>query len=151
MQVILLQDDPNLGNIGDVIRCKRGFVRNYLLPNKIVVPYSKEVKEQFEKNKKNLIKQQKAARKELEDIHAKLDGFKIKESYHAQDDGSLYGAVTQSAIVDLLQKQNITIKRNQVFFANKEPIKDLGEHKVQIQIAKDLMATINFKVTASKK
>lgn len=144
IKVILLDDAPNLGNFGDVVSVKRGHARNHLLPTGQACTYTPEAMAKFEKEKKKLLKERQEARASLEQLRDKLDGYILQSVYQAQENGVMYGSVTQSAIVDLLKANDITIKRNQVQLPNNEPIKTIGEHDVVIKFDSDLSATMKL-------
>ena len=149
-EVILLQDQPKLGKLGDVVKVKLGYARNHLLPTKAAQIYTKEAWESFKSRKEEIIKQQKQARIALEQAHGQLDGYLLQTTVQAQEDGSMYGSITQSTIVDLLQAQNLPVKRHQINLPNDESIKEIGDHEVQITIAHDLVANIKFSVLSNR-
>lgn len=150
IQVILLRDHPTLGKMGDVVKCKRGYVRNHLLPNRLIEIYSSEARASFEKRKQELIAEQEAAEAALRELHAKLDGYKLKTAVQAKEDGSLYGSVAKSTVVDLLRAKGYAIKRNQVRMPDGETIRNTGVHKVGIEVGPGLHATLDFAIAASK-
>ncbi|MBF2734602.1 MAG: 50S ribosomal protein L9 [Betaproteobacteria bacterium AqS2] len=150
IQVILLRDHPTLGRMGDVVKCKRGYVRNHLLPNRLIEIYSEEAAAEFEKRKSKLLAEQRAAEEALQALHAKLDGSKLKTSVQAKEDGSLYGSVARSTVVDLLRAKKFTVKRNQIRMPDGDAIKNVGVHKIGVELAPGLVATIDFAVTAGK-
>ena len=149
LQVILLRDIPHLGKLGDIVKCKRGYVRNHLLPNKLVEPFTPAAKERFEKMKAQLIKEQKDSRTALEDLHGKLDGYIVQEKVEAQPNGAMYGSITAVSIVDILHKQDITLKRNQIELPGGDAIKEIGDYDIKVTLAHDLVATLKFSVVTS--
>ena len=151
IQVILLRDIPHLGKLGDVVKCKRGHVRNHLLPRKLVEPFTPEAQVEFEKRKEQLIKEQNNARSAIEELHGKLDGYILQETVEAQPGGAMYGSITAVSVVDLLQKQDIVLKRNQVELPNNEAIKAIGNYDIKVTLASDLVATIKFSVLSNPK
>ena len=150
MQVILLGDMPKLGSFGEVVSVKRGYARNHLLPTGKARTYTPETMESFEREKKKILKEREQARGELKSLHGQLDGYILQHVYQAQENGVMYGSVTQSSIVDLLKEQNIMIKRNQVKLPNDEAIKTIGEHEIIIKLDTDLEARLKFSALADK-
>ncbi len=149
-EVILLQDLPKIGSLGDVVRVKRGFARNHLVPSGLALAYSETAMQDFEARKKEIIKGQRDARLAKEALHSELDGLLLQAVVQAQEDGSLYGSITQSSVVDLLREQNHVVKRHQVVLPNQEPIKEVGEHDVGIVIDHDLRAQLKFSVLSDR-
>ena len=150
VQVILLRDQPNLGSLGDVVKVKRGHARNHLVPRGLARTYSKEAMAEFERMKEQIIKEQQETRLAYVDLHGKLDGYTAQTVVQAQEDGSLYGSVSTSTVVDLLKEQGFAIKREQVQLPGDEPIKSVGDYDLAIRVDSDLVATVKFSVLSSK-
>lgn len=150
VQVILLQDIVKLGQLGDVVKVRRGHARNHLLPTGKVQTYTEEAWAGFKEKKQEIIRKQKDSRAALEQQHADLDGYLLQSVMQASDEGQLYGSVTQSVIVDMLRKQNQMLKRNQIALPNNEPIKRIGEYEIKLTISENLIATLKFSVLSEK-
>ena len=150
IQVILLGNMPKLGSFGEVVSVKRGYARNHLLPTGKARTYTPETMEVFEREKKKILKEREQVRENLVNLHGQLDGYLLQSVYKAQENGAMYGSVTQSSIVDLLKEQNIMIKRNQVIFPNNEAIKTIGEHEIIIKLDTDLEARLKFSALSDK-
>jgi large subunit ribosomal protein L9 len=150
VQVILLDDLPHLGKLGDVVKVRRGHARNHLLPTGKAQTYSEAAYADFAKRKKQIIQEQKKKRSALEQFHGELDGYTLQIVMQAREDGQLYGSISQAVVVDQLHKEQHEIKRSQVILPEGEPIKSVGEHEVQIRLNPDLIATIRISVLAEK-
>ncbi len=133
MKVILIQDIPNLGNFGDIKEVKEGYVKNYLLPNKLVLVYNEQNLKYIENLKKNLeIKKQKEEQFITETKH-KLEKNSITVSVNVGKDNKVYGAVTKEDIIEAIEQQ-VGIKIDKHSIKLDHPIKELGVCNVDIQI-----------------
>ena len=144
MQVILLEDMPKLGNIGDMVTVKDGYARNYLLPrNKALVASVRNVKKlEHEKRIANFALAK--ARGGAEELASKLGTVEIKLARKVGDQGKLFGSVTKLDIVKLLEENGITIDKKYVDLSS--PLKTLGEHKVNIVFTKEMCASFTLTV-----
>ena len=147
---VILVGESSLGKFGDVVSVKRGYARNYLIPNRMALTYTPEALVAFEDEKEQILKKHKEERARLEELHSQLDGYLLQSVFQAQDSGVLYGSISQGNIVGLLKMQNIEINKRQVELPNNEPIKAIGEHEVKVKVASDLVATIKFSVLSDK-
>ena len=150
IQVILLRDMPPLGMLGDVVKVKRGFARNHLLPAGKAQTYTDENWAHFAKYKQEIIKQQQESKAALQKTYNELNGYLLQVVENAGSDGTLYGSITTSKIADLLKEQGYVINRNHIKMPNDEAIKQIGEHSVNISLTADLVASIKLAVLADR-
>src|SRR5512132_2373856 len=114
MQVILMEKLANLGDLGDVVKVKDGYARNYLIPHGKAKRATDENLKAFEARRAELEKAQALALAQAQERGAKLDGLTLKIAQKAGVDGRLFGSVTNYDIVESLKAQGIEIERSQV-------------------------------------
>lgn len=147
MQIILLEKVTNLGNLGDVVRVKDGYARNFLIPTGAAKRATELAIKEFQ-----------ARRAELEKAHAaklagaqaqaeKLGGKKITITQKAGVDGRLFGSVTNSDVAEGLKQAGFDLSKQQVRMPN-GPLKTLGEHAVTVALHTDVVVDINVTVVA---
>jgi large subunit ribosomal protein L9 len=137
MELILMQKVANLGNIGDRVKVKSGYGRNFLLPKGKATMATPENIAKFEARRAEF---EKAAKEELGGAQAraaKLEGFKLTLTARAGGEGKLFGSVGNSDIVEGLRKAGHTVERAEVRMPN-GPIRQAGEHTVQLHLHTDL-------------
>jgi len=145
MQVILMEKVANLGNLGDVVRVKDGFARNYLIPHGKAKRATEENLKAFEVRRAELERAQAEALAKAQERGAKLDGLTLQITQKAGVDGRLFGSVTNYDIVEALKAQGLEVERSQVRMPT-GPLKQVGEHHVQIALHTDVVATVNVAV-----
>lgn len=145
MQVILMEKLANLGNLGDVVRVKDGYARNYLLPKGKAKRATETNIKAFEARRVELEKAQADALAKAQERGAKLEGLKVQIAQKAGVDGRLFGSVTNYDIVEALQKQGHEVERSQVRMPE-GPLKQVGEYPLQVALHADVVATINVAV-----
>ena len=145
MQVILMEKVANLGNLGDVVKVKDGYARNYLIPHGKAKRATDENLKAFETRRAALEKAQAEALAKAQERGAKLDGLTLQITQKAGVDGRLFGSVTNYDIVEALKAQSIEIERSQVRMPT-GPLKQVGEHHLQIALHTDVVVTVNVSV-----
>ncbi|MFZ1907826.1 MAG: 50S ribosomal protein L9 [Burkholderiales bacterium] len=145
MQVILMEKVGNLGNLGDVVKVKDGFARNYLIPHGKAKRATPDNLKAFEARRAELEKSHAAALAEAQERGAKLEGLTVQISQKAGVDGRLFGSVTNYDIVEALQKQGIEIERRQVRMPQ-GPLKQVGDFPIEIELYTDVVSTITVSV-----
>jgi large subunit ribosomal protein L9 len=148
MEVILLERIERLGQMGDVVKVKPGFARNYLLPQKKALRATPENRTYFETQRQHLETQNLARRSEAETVAAKLDGLSVVLVRQAGETGQLYGSVTSRDIVEALMAQGVTVERRQVNLAM--PIKALGLYPLKISLHPEVAVQITVNVAKSE-
>lgn len=137
MEVILLQKVANLGNIGDRVKVKSGYGRNFLLPKGKATLATAENVAKFESRRAEI---EKAAKVELDAAQAraaKLEGFKLQLTAKAGGEGKLFGSVGTTDIAEGVRKAGFEIERSEVRLPH-GPIRQAGEHVVQLHLHTDL-------------
>jgi len=145
MQVILLEKVTNLGNLGDVVKVKDGFARNFLIPQGKAKRATPENLKHFEGRRAELEKAQNEALDKAKERAAKLENLKLEITQKAGVDGRLFGSVTNYDIVEALEKQGHEVERSQVRMPQ-GPLKQVGEFPIEISLHTDVTATITVAV-----
>lgn len=145
MQVILMEKLANLGNLGDVVKVKDGYARNYLIPQGKAKRATEENLKTFEVRRAELETVQAAALAQAQERGAKLDGLTLKMVQKAGVDGKLFGSVTNHDIVDALKAQRLEVERSQIRMPDGS-LKLVGEYPLQIALHTDVIVTIKVAV-----
>jgi large subunit ribosomal protein L9 len=145
MQVILMEKLANLGNLGDVVKVKDGYARNYLIPQGKAKRATEENLKTFEVRRAELEKAQTAALVQAQERGAKLGGLTLKMAQKAGVDGKLFGSVTNHDIVDALKAQGFEVERSQIRMPA-GALKQVGEYPLQIALHTDVVVTITVAV-----
>jgi large subunit ribosomal protein L9 len=147
MEVILLERVAKLGQMGEVVRVRDGFARNFLLPKGKALRATQENKAKFESMKSQLQAQNLATKSEADKVGTKLDGKSFAVIRQASDTGQLYGSVSPRDLAMLLTDNGYTVNRSQI--ALSFPIKMIGQHKVPVQLHPEVEVTITINVARS--
>jgi len=147
MQVILMERVANLGNLGEVVKVKDGFARNYLIPHGKAKRATPENLALFESRRAELERTQADALAAAQARATQLEGLMIQIAQKAGVDGRLFGSVTNFDIVEALAKQDITVERAQVRMPQ-GPLKQVGDFPIPIALHTDVIATITVSVLA---
>ncbi|MFM0597776.1 MULTISPECIES: 50S ribosomal protein L9 [Paraburkholderia] len=145
MQIILLEKVVNLGNLGDIVKVKDGYARNFLIPKKQARRATKEALAEFEVRRAEL---EKIAAEKLAAATAqgeKLAGSTVQINQKAGVDGRLFGSVTNADIADALVKQGFAVEKAQVRLPE-GPLKLVGEHAVQVSLHTDVLVDVTVAV-----
>lgn len=145
MQVILLEKVVNLGGLGDVVKVKDGFARNYLLPQGKAKRATPENLAEFEKKRAELESAQTQALAVAQEKGAKLDGLMVQITQKAGVDGRLFGSVTTFDIVEALKAQGFEVERAMVRLPQ-GPLKTVGDHSIAIALHSDVLVHIKVSV-----
>mgnify|MGYP001178306295 CR=1 FL=1 len=147
MQVILLEKIVNLGNLGDVVKVKDGFARNYLIPSKRARRATEAAIKEFEARRAEL---EKAAADKLvaaQSTGERLAGKTVTVAQKAGVDGRLFGSVTNFDIAEGLKKMGFEIQKSQIRMPS-GPLKTVGEHTVSVAAHTDVVVDIQVNVVA---
>ena len=147
MEIILLQKINKLGNIGDTVKVKPGFGRNFLIPSGKALRATKENKEIFENTKTKLLEENKEAIEKAEKTRAEVEGLNLVVVRSASDTGMLYGSVTTRDISKLIDEHGVTLSRKQISLEN--PIKELGVFNLRIVLHPEVETKIELRVVRS--
>ena len=147
MEVILLERVAKLGQMGEVVRVKDGYARNFLLPNNKALRATSANKAKFEGMKADLQAKSLAAKGDAGQIAGKLDGQSYVVLRQASEVGQLYGSVTPRDLAGLMTQAGFKVERNQV--ALNAPIKTIGAHKVPVALHPEVEVTVTVYVARS--
>lgn len=132
MKVILLSDLRHQGRRGDVVEVRPGFARNYLVPRGLALEATPGNLKRFEQERKKLDARHETERVRAAELAAKFEGVEIVLERRAMDNGTLYGAVTPTEIVEALAARGFSIDRRQVDLVG--GVRTLGEHRVRLDL-----------------
>ncbi|BAZ94854.1 50S ribosomal protein L9 [Thiohalobacter sp. COW1] len=147
MEVILLEKVANLGALGDQVRVKPGYGRNYLIPQGKATPATPENIEKFEQRRAELERQAAEALAAAQTRAEKLEGYELTLTAKAGDEGKMFGSVGTSDIAEGLQAAGHEVERQEVLLPE-GAFRQLGEYEVQLRLHADVEATIKLVIVA---
>jgi len=147
MEVILLERIARLGQMGDTVRVKDGFARNFLLPRGKALRATEANKKVFESQRAQLEARNLELKKEAEQVHGKLDGQTFVIIRQAGETGQLYGSVSTRDIADVITAGGVSVNRNQVVLMT--PIKTIGMHAVPVHLHAEVDSKITLNIARS--
>lgn len=147
MEVILLERVEKLGAIGDVVRVKDGFARNYLLPRRKALRANDSNRKLFEANRARIEEENANRRSDAETASKSVDGKAVQLIRQASNTGQLYGSVSARDIVDALEAVGAKVNKSQVVLDR--PIKAIGMHEVKIALHPEVAVTVKVNVARS--
>ena len=145
MQIILLEKVANLGQLGEVVKVKDGFARNYLIPHGKAKRATQANIAEFEKRRVDLEKAQSATLAEAQERAAKLDGLMVQITQKAGVDGKLFGSVTNVDIAEALKAQGFEVPKAAIRMPE-GPLKHVGDQPLKIALHTDIVVTITVSV-----
>lgn len=147
MEVILLERVPKLGQMGQTVRVRDGYARNFLLPLGKALRATKANKDRFESQRAQLEARNLERRKEAEEVHVKLDGQTFVLIRSAGESGVLYGSVSTRDLAEVVSQAGFTVEKAQIQLP--QPIKTLGMHKVGILLHPEVESKVTVNVARS--
>lgn len=144
MEVILKEDIVDLGKMGEVVRVRDGYARNYLLPRGLVLVANKKNLKGFEHQKRVIGAQREKVVKQAQGLSDKLAAVSLVIAVKTGEEGKLFGSVTNMDIERALREKGFDIERRKIHLD--EPIKNLGDFEVPIRLAADVTATVKVSV-----
>ena len=147
MDVILLERIEKLGSIGDVVKVKNGYARNFLLPRGKALRANESNRKVFEANRERIEAQNAERRSEAEVDSKKIDGAKIQLIRQASNTGQLYGSVSARDLAEALESAGHKVAKNQIVLD--KPIKTIGMQDVKIALHPEVSVTISVNVARS--
>jgi large subunit ribosomal protein L9 len=144
VEVILKEDIPNLGKIGEVVRVRDGFARNYLLPRGLVLVANKKNLKSFEHQKRLVADQKQRMLREAQSVSNQLSGVSLVISMRTGEEGKLFGSVTSIHIEKALKAKGLDIDRRKIHLD--EPIRALGDFDIPVRLTADLTVSIKLSV-----
>jgi large subunit ribosomal protein L9 len=146
IEVILRDDVANLGKIGDVVRVKPGYARNFLLPRGLAIEANRKNLRVLDHQKRVIGVKAERERKDAEGRARRVEGLQLRITARAGDEGRLFGSVTNLDIERLLAEKGIEIDRRRILLD--EPIKQLGTYPIVVHVGRDVRATVQLTVEA---
>ena len=146
MEVVLKEDIENLGHMGDVVKVKDGYARNYLLPRGLVVLANKKNLKALEHEQRMIAQRRERLTKEAQGISAKLAGVSLEFTAKVGEEGRLFGSVTSMDIEKALKEKGHDVERRRIVLH--EPIKQVGEYEIPIRLRPEVMPSIKVKVVS---
>jgi large subunit ribosomal protein L9 len=146
MQIILLESLNKLGKAGDIVVVKDGYANNFLIPEKKAIIANKKNKDELEGKMAEINANNKKKIEDAETIKSKIDGTSIEINIEANEEGILYGSITQKQIAEIFNSKGIEIKSDMIALT---PIKSLGEFEIKIKHYEEVESQI--KVLISRK
>jgi len=149
MQVILLEKIVNLGGLGDVVKVRNGFARNFLIPQGKARRATEAAVKEFEARRADLEKAQSDKLAQAQAVGEKLSGLVVRIAMKAGVDGRLFGSVTNFDISEALRKQGFEVVKGLIRMPQ-GPLKAVGEHPVSVALHSDVVADITVAVVAEQ-
>lgn len=147
MQIILLEKVGKLGELGDVVKVKQGYARNFLIPGKLARRATEAAIKEFEGRRAELEKAAAAKLGSAQALGEELSGKTVRITQKAGVDGRLFGSVTNADIAEALGKMGLAIQKSQVRLPN-GPLKTVGEHPVSVAPHTDVVVEVTVQVVA---
>ena len=145
MQVILLERIVNLGQLGDVVKVRDGFARNYLIPQGKAKRATPGNIAEIERRRSELEQAQAEALAQAQERSSKLDGLMIQISQQAGVDGKLFGSVTNVDVAEALKAQGFDVPKAAIRMPQ-GPLKQVGDHPLKIALHSDVVVTVTVSV-----
>ncbi|MBD3300774.1 MAG: 50S ribosomal protein L9 [Candidatus Moranbacteria bacterium] len=147
VQIVLLKKVEKLGKAGDVVKVKEGYARNFLLAYSYAKLATQKAIEEAEKIKEERIKQEQEMKREAEKLAKEIEKISLKLE-RKEKEGKLFGSVSQKDIAKGLQGKKIEIDKKQVLIEN--PIKEIGDYEVRIELFEEVKPILKLKIEAEK-
>ncbi|MCY4487791.1 MAG: 50S ribosomal protein L9 [Deltaproteobacteria bacterium] len=144
MEVVLKEDIENLGHMGDVVKVKDGYARNYLLPRGLVVRADKKSLKALEHEQRMIAQSRERLNKEAQGISEQLSRVSLEFTVKTGEEGRLFGSVTNMDIEKALKEQGVDVERRRILLET--PIKSVGEYDVPIRLRPEVTPSIKVKV-----
>ena len=149
MELILTSNIKKLGKVGDVVKVKDGYGRNFLLPNNKAVRKNPENLRKLEETRKEIEKKELLLRQNAEEIIKKLTDIKIEFLKEADENGQLYGSIQPKEILNAIKEKSIDINAENLVI--RKQIRSIGEHNIEVNPYHDLSTKIKIIVNSIKK
>ena len=147
MDIILLERVDKLGNIGDVVKVKDGFARNFLLPNKKALRSNEANRKVFEKNREAIVANNAVKRGEAETEAKTIDGITLTLIRQSSNTGQLYGSVAVRDLIDALETEGHKVSKSAIVL--NKPIKAIGLYEVKVSLHPEVSVTIKVNIARS--
>lgn len=148
VHLILQEAVPRLGEVGDLVKVKPGFARNFLIPQgKAIFATEARVKE-LEHHKRVVAEKAAKQLQDLEAVKRRVEAISLEITARVGEEGKLFGSVTTLQLHEALAEKGVEIERRRIELA--EPIKEAGEHSVRVKLHRDVVAEVKVTVTAEE-
>jgi large subunit ribosomal protein L9 len=148
VNLILQEAVPSLGEVGDLVKVKPGFARNYLIPQgKAIFATEARVKE-LEHHKRVVAEKAAKQLKDLEGAKRRVEAVSLEITARVGEEGKLFGSVTTLQVHEALAAKGFEIDRRRIELS--EPIKEIGDHTVRVKLHRDVVAELKVKVSAEE-
>jgi large subunit ribosomal protein L9 len=148
MEVILREEVPKLGSIGDVVKVKPGFARNYLIPRGLAVLADRRNLGALEHEKRVAGEKRDREKRKSEQLAEQLQALRLRIVAHAGEEGKLFGSVTNQDVERVLQENGFSVDRRLIRL--EDPIKALGDYTVPVQLPLGIEAVLKISVVAEE-
>ena len=145
MEILLIENVPNLGVRGDVVNVKDGYARNFLLPRKKALPVTAGNKRQIELEKERNLKLRAKELAEAQSLREKIEAISLTTAKKVGENGHLFGSVTNADVAELLKAKGFELEKQAISLPH---VKDLGDFTVDIRLFSGVHAKITLSVTA---
>lgn len=148
MKVILTRDVKGLGREGEMKEVKDGYARNFLIPSGAAAVADRGAVANWERHREQREDRERQARADAQLLAERIGALRLEVPVKAGERGRLFGAVTNREIAELMARQGLELDRHQIHL--REPIKTLGEHRVDVRVTAGVEATFTVEVVAQK-
>jgi len=148
MDIILVENVEGLGQIGDLVKVKPGYARNFLLPRKLAVEASLRNVKELEHQKRQLERKAQKVLEGAQVLKAQIEKLSCTFAVRAGEDGKLFGSVTSMEIQQQLADKGVDVDRKKIQLA--EPLKTLGDFEVPVKLDAGVIATVRVTVAAAE-
>lgn len=147
MEIILLQDVPNLGNKNDVVTVRNGYARNYLIPRGLAITATESAKKVIAENIKQQAHKEAKIKAEAEQLAKKLEGVKLTIGAKTSSTGKIFGSVNNIQIAEALAEKGFEIDRKSITLSE-DQVKEVGTYKAEIKLHREVKVSIEFEVVS---
>jgi len=147
MEIILLQDVPNLGNKNDVVTVRNGYARNYLIPKGMAITATESAKKVIAENIKQQAHKEAKIKAEAEQLAKKLEGVKLTIGAKTSSTGKIFGSVNNIQIAEALAAKGFEIDRKSITLSE-DQVKEVGTYKAEIKLHREVKVSIEFEVVS---
>lgn len=149
MKVILVKDVQTLGTMGNIVKVKDGYARNYLIPRSFAVVANDVNRKELEHRKREIDARKEKALKETRALAQKIEKIKVTIQKQTGEDGKIFGSVTSAEIATFFEQKGIDISKKDIVF--KDEIKKIGNYSAEINLHQEVVAQIKIKVESTPK
>lgn len=147
MKVILREEVPSLGQIGDIVNVADGYARNYLIPKKLALPATRKNMKALEHERQILLQKRERLKHRAETLAAKLSRVTCEIAKQVGEEGKIFGSVTAIDIANALEEKGIEIDKRKIVLES--PIKHIGDYEVPIKLHPEVQAFLKVKVVGA--